>query len=104
MMMALFLGLAIAGSEPLVWTKMADPDPTFVEPKRSKSKRNRQKSARGRTSEPTTLQGALINLAMVARERNEAAVLDYRNQMETLRAATERAQASTQAAEDSPPR
>jgi len=82
------MALGSTGAEPVVWTKMADPDPTFVEPKPSR-KRKPSHSAR-RNSDPTDMAGAIVNLARASQEAQSAALAEYDQKMRELRDAAER--------------
>ena len=101
MTVSLLLGMALAAGarEPVVWTKMADPDPTYVAPKATKPKRAPAKAGAVRASEPDNLEGAVENLMEVARDHDEAAIRDYERQIREAEATIERARQITEQAE-----
>ena len=105
MTVTILLGLALAAAapEPVVWTKMADPDPTYVAPRTSATpKRQPAKAGARSASEPDNLEGAVVNLMKVARDADEAVLRDYERQVRDLEAQAERAiQAAEQAVEQS---
>lgn len=73
MTVPILLGLALtAGApEPVVWTKMADPDPHFVAPRAEKMRRSSPNAAAGRSLEPETLDTAVANLREAVRHADE---------------------------------
>lgn len=73
------MALGSTGAEPVVWTRMADPDPNYVAPKPSAKSRS-AKAARP-TSEPTDMVGALVNLMRAGQEAQAAAISDYERKM-----------------------
>ena len=106
----LSLALAAGSPEPVVWTKMADPDPHYVAPKAERRKRMPAKAGARRESEPDNFESAVVNLMKAASDADEAVLRDYQRQVRELEAqaqdaiqAAERAtEQSRQAAEDSP--
>ena len=90
------MALGSTGAEPVVWTKMADPDPTYVEPKPSRKRKSPR--AAHRNSEPTDMAGAIVNLARAGQEAQAAALANYEQKLRELRDAAER---SREAAEES---
>ena len=76
------LALAIRSSapEPVVWTKLADPDPNYIAPKPSRSVKARRRRVQAPAA-PSTMASALINLAQAAREADERARREYENRV-----------------------
>ena len=104
MTVSILLGLALAAGapEPVVWTKMADPDPTYVAPKATKPKRSPVKAGARRDAEPDNFESAVVNLMKAASDADEAVLRDYERQVRDLEAQAERAiQAAGQAVEQS---
>lgn len=105
MTVSLILGLALAAAppEPVVWTKMADPDPHYVAPKQPAP---RGRPAAKRNNEPKDLESAVENLMRVANAHDEAVIRDYERQLRDAEATIERAREITEQAEqreESPP-
>ena len=102
MTISILLGVALgAGApEPVVWTKMADPDPHYVAPKASASERRAASTSKGRRGvEPDNLDDAVVNLMQVAAEADRAAQRDYERQFREAEATIERARQITEQAE-----
>jgi hypothetical protein len=86
------LALAAGAPEPVVWTKMADPDPTYVAPKASaRPKRQPVKAGTRRPSKPDNFESAVVNLMQAADEADQAVMRDYERQVRELEAKAERA-------------
>lgn len=92
MTVSILLGLALAAGapEPVVWTKMADPDPTYVAPKATKPKPAKAGARRGK--EPDNLDGAVINLMAATAEAERKVEQEYEREVRRLEALVERAE------------
>lgn len=95
MTVSLVLGLALAAGapEPVVWTKMADPDPTYVAPKASASpSRKPAKPGAKRGSEPDNMDGAVVNLLQAAVEAERKLEQEYEREVRRIESLVERAE------------
>jgi hypothetical protein len=100
MAITLLLSLLLAPPETVVWSKMADPDPTYVAPKKSaRPKRQPAKAGARRSAEPDNLESAVVNLMQAASEADEAIMRDYERQVRELEAKAERAMQAVDRAE-----
>ena len=104
MTVSLLIALAMAAPEPVVWTKMADPDPTYVAPKVSASpKRKPAKAGARRGTDPDNLDSAVVNLMQAAGEADEAIMRDYERQVRELEERADRARRAAEPVEESSP-
>ena len=87
MTVSILLGLALAAGapEPVVWTKMVDPDPHYVAPKAA-APRSRPVAKAGprRGAEPDNLEGAVVNLMKAASDAQDKAFRDYEQKLQRL--------------------
>ena len=95
MTVAMILGLALAAGapEPVVWTKMVDPDPDYVAPKAAKPRPTAAKVKAKRSGDPDNLESAVVNLMEEARQTDDAIMRDYERQVRALEERAERARA-----------
>ena len=102
MTISILLSLAMASSspEPLILTRMADPDPTFVEPKAPVRKHGRGKRGQVTRAGPSSLDAALVNLLQASQERTEAVTQDYERQIREARDSIERAREAAENSSD----
>ncbi len=91
MTISLLLALALGAAEPVVWTKMADPDPHYVPPKVTAPQRPRAKANVQREREPDNLESALGNLEQAGREYDEAAIREFEREVREAQATIDRA-------------
>lgn len=91
MAISIFLALALATPEPLVWTKMANPDPHFVAPKPAPPGKRQPSRAVRIANEPQDMESAVENLRDAAQGRAEAAYRDFERQVREAEATIERA-------------
>ena len=90
---SILLGLALAAGapEPVVWTKMADPDPHYVAPRQSAARaRPAAKAGPRRGAEPDNLEGAVVNLMKAASDAQDKAFRDYEQKLQRLEDMAER--------------
>ena len=85
----LSLALAAGAPEPVVWTKMADPDPTYVAPK---AKPARPRTGAAASGNPKDLDGAMINLLSAAVEAERKMEQDYEREVRRIEQLVERAE------------
>ena len=105
MTVSILLGLALAAAapEPVVWTKMADPDPTFVAPKAVKPKRPPARAGATRGLDPDNLESAVVNLMQAAQDHDAAVMRDYERQVRDLEERAERARRDAEPSDEASP-
>ncbi len=106
MTMSLFLGLVMAAAapEPVVWTKMADPDPHYVAPKQTAPrKRSTAKAGARRGAQPDNLEGAFVNLMQAGQEAQDAAFRDYERKLQRLEEMADRVERTADQGEGESP-
>lgn len=101
MTLSILLGLALAAGapEPVVWTKMADPDPTYVAPKAANPKRTPAKAGARRGADPDNLDGAIVNLMQAEIEVAAKIERDYEREVRRLEDLVERSERAAERGE-----